>query len=53
MTGGHAEARLTTADAQLLAAEVFGVRATAHALPSEFDDNFHLVTESGTGTVPP
>ncbi|MGQ0602873.1 MAG: phosphotransferase, partial [Anaerolineales bacterium] len=30
-----------------VAAELYGLRATAHSLPGEYDDNFHLITENG------
>ena len=43
----HAAARLTASDAERLAAERYGLRVTARALPSEYDDNFRLVGEDG------
>ena len=51
MSSGHAAVRFREADAERHAADIYGLRVTARALPSEFDDNFHLVAEDGAGTV--
>lgn len=46
------EARLaepvTEAEAVLLAREFYGLEASARALPSEYDDNFHLIAADGS-----
>ncbi len=39
------------ADAQQLAARLYGLRVQARALPGEYDANFHLVSESGAAFV--
>ena len=43
----HGAPRLTTAEAVRIAREVYGLTATAQALPGEYDDNFHLRAEPG------
>ena len=48
---GHPAIRLTVADAERLAAERYGLRVTARALPGEYDDNFHLVAADGAAWV--
>jgi len=48
----HGAPRLTTAEAVRIAREVYGLTATAEALPGEYDDNFHLHAEpSGEFTL--
>jgi 4-aminobutyrate aminotransferase-like enzyme/Ser/Thr protein kinase RdoA (MazF antagonist) len=39
------------AQAERLAAEVYGLRAAAHALPGEYDHNFRLVADNGATYV--
>ena len=41
----------TEHDALRLAAELYGLRVTARALPGEYDDNFHLIGEDGRAFV--
>jgi len=41
----------TTQDASRIALAVYGLRASAHALPGECDYNFHLQTEAGQAFV--
>jgi 4-aminobutyrate aminotransferase-like enzyme/Ser/Thr protein kinase RdoA (MazF antagonist) len=36
----------TEADAQRLALELYGLRVSAQSLPGEYDDNFHLTTDT-------
>ena len=43
----QAAPKLPEQDAVRLAREVYGLTATASALPGEYDDNFHLVTQKG------
>ncbi|MGI8998699.1 MAG: phosphotransferase, partial [Candidatus Limnocylindria bacterium] len=43
--------RLTTADAERVAAGIFGVRGPARSLVSERDQNFAIVDEEGAGWV--
>ncbi len=43
----HAAPRLTTDEAVRISREVYGLTATAQALPGEYDDNFHLRAEPG------
>jgi len=38
-------------EAVSIAQQLFGVQATAHQLPGEYDDNFHLVTPGGQALV--
>ncbi len=44
-------AKSTAADAERLARELFGLNATAIALPGEFDDNFRLTCANGSQHV--
>jgi 4-aminobutyrate aminotransferase-like enzyme/Ser/Thr protein kinase RdoA (MazF antagonist) len=39
---------VTEAEAVLLAREFYGIEASARTLPSEYDDNFHLVAADGS-----
>jgi 4-aminobutyrate aminotransferase-like enzyme/Ser/Thr protein kinase RdoA (MazF antagonist) len=41
----------TEAEAVRLAREVYGLEATARALPGEYDDNFHLISADGRAFV--
>src|SRR6478609_9673760 len=41
----------TEHDALRLAAELYGLRVTARALPGEYDDNFHLIGDDGRAFV--
>jgi 4-aminobutyrate aminotransferase-like enzyme/Ser/Thr protein kinase RdoA (MazF antagonist) len=41
----------TAAEAERLALELYGLTATARALPGEYDDNFHLVAGGGAEYV--
>lgn len=43
----QAAPKLPEQDAVRIAREVYGLTATASALPGEYDDNFHLVTQKG------
>jgi len=43
----HGVPRRPTAEAVRTAREIYGLTATARALPGEYDDNFHLRTEQG------
>src|SRR5260370_16663313 len=38
---------VTEAEAVRLARELYGIEATARALPGEYDDNFHLTSADG------
>jgi 4-aminobutyrate aminotransferase-like enzyme/Ser/Thr protein kinase RdoA (MazF antagonist) len=49
--GSHAPVRCTEREAERLAGDLYGLRARARALPGEYDDNFHLVTDTGTAYV--
>ena len=40
---------VTEAEAERLARQLFGIEGTAKTLPGEYDDNFHLTTETGDG----
>jgi 4-aminobutyrate aminotransferase-like enzyme/Ser/Thr protein kinase RdoA (MazF antagonist) len=42
---------VSEATAAELAREIYGIRATAKALPGEYDDNFHLVDDDGRAFV--
>jgi 4-aminobutyrate aminotransferase-like enzyme/Ser/Thr protein kinase RdoA (MazF antagonist) len=42
---------LSPSDAHHIALDVYGITATAHALPGEYDDNFHLVTADSSEFV--
>src|SRR5215831_19332246 len=42
---------VTEAEAAQLAREVYGLEATARALPGEYDDNFHLTAAYGRAFV--
>jgi len=42
---------VTEAEAVRLAREVYGLEATARALPGEYDDNFHLTRADGQAFV--
>src|SRR5215470_6385819 len=42
---------VTEAEAARLASEVYGLDATAGALPGEYDDNFHLTAADGRAFV--
>jgi 4-aminobutyrate aminotransferase-like enzyme/Ser/Thr protein kinase RdoA (MazF antagonist) len=42
---------VTEAEAVRLASELYGLEATARALPGEYDDNFHLTTADGHAFV--
>ncbi len=42
---------LTEHDAPRLAADLYGLRVTAHGLPGEYDDNFHLTSDDGRAFV--
>ena len=42
---------VTEAEAVRLARELYGIEATARALPGEYDDNFHLKSGDGRGFV--
>ena len=42
---------MTEAEAARLAREVYGLEATARALPGEYDDNFHLTAAHGRAFV--
>jgi 4-aminobutyrate aminotransferase-like enzyme/Ser/Thr protein kinase RdoA (MazF antagonist) len=41
----------TEAEAVRLAREIYGLEATARALPGEYDDNFHLISADGRAFV--
>ena len=43
--------RITEAEASRLAREIYGLEASARALPGEYDDNFHLTAAEGRGFV--
>ena len=43
--------RVTEAEAVWLAREIYGLEASARALPGEYDDNFHLTTADGRAFV--
>ncbi len=43
--------RVTEAEAVRLAQEVYGLKASARALPGEYDDNFHLTAADGRASV--
>src|SRR5271163_4541759 len=43
----------TEAEAVQLAAELYGIRAAARALPGEYDDNFHLTEKAGAAKEAP
>ena len=43
----QAAPKLPEQDAVRIAREVYGLTATASALPGEYDDNFHLIAQSG------
>src|SRR5512143_2975418 len=49
--GSHAPQRCTVPTAQRLAAELYGLTATAQPLPGEYDDNFRLTTADGAASV--
>src|SRR5260370_16077380 len=42
---------VTEAEAVRLARELYGIAATARALPGEYDDNFHLTSAAGREVV--
>src|SRR5258705_13477226 len=42
---------VTEAEAIRLAREIYGIEATARALPGEYDDNFHLAGADGRAFV--
>src|SRR6267154_66268 len=42
---------VTEAEAVRLAQEIYGIQATARALPGEYDDNFHLISSDGRAFV--
>ena len=42
---------LTEAEAARLAREIYGFEASAHSLPGEYDDNFHLIRSDGRAFV--
>src|SRR5436190_22412263 len=42
---------VTEAGAVRLARELYGIAATARALPGEYDDNFHMRSRNGHGFV--
>src|SRR5258708_10024421 len=42
---------VTEAEAVRLAQEIYGIQATARALPGEYDDNFHLAGSDGRAFV--
>jgi len=42
---------LTEHDAPRLAADLYGLCVTAHGLPGEYDDNFHLTSDDGRAFV--
>lgn len=44
-------ARVSEAEAAAVAADLYGLQAEAHALPGEYDDNFHLRTPLGHAFV--
>jgi 4-aminobutyrate aminotransferase-like enzyme/Ser/Thr protein kinase RdoA (MazF antagonist) len=44
-------AAVTAAAAERIAADLYGIAASATALPGEYDNNFRLVTASGSGFV--
>src|SRR5260370_5337872 len=43
--------RVTEAEAVRLASEIYGLEASARALPGEYDDNFHLNGAEGRAFV--
>ena len=51
MIGSPKLLRYAEADAARLAWELYGLRAEARALPGEYDDNFHLVDDTGAEFV--
>jgi len=51
LVGGHPQFRVGERDAERLARDLYGLAATARRLPSEYDDNFRLVSEDGGESV--
>src|ERR1700739_2212469 len=43
--------RITESEAARLALEIYGLKASARALPGEYDDNFHLTAADGRAFV--
>ena len=42
---------ITAVEAARIALDLFGLHATAHFLPGEYDDNFHLQSADGRAFV--
>jgi 4-aminobutyrate aminotransferase-like enzyme/Ser/Thr protein kinase RdoA (MazF antagonist) len=51
MPEARVAAPVTSADASRIAFDLYGLNATAHPLPGEYDDNFHLRTSDSQGYV--
>ena len=48
---GRLSSPIGEAEASRLARDLYGIEATARALPGEYDDNFHLLAADGTERV--
>jgi 4-aminobutyrate aminotransferase-like enzyme/Ser/Thr protein kinase RdoA (MazF antagonist) len=51
MPEARVAAPVTSAGASRIALDLYGLKATAHPLPGEYDDNFHLRTSDSQGYV--
>lgn len=51
MPEARVAAPVTATDASRIAFDLYGLEATAHPLPGEYDDNFHLRTSDSEGCV--